>query len=425
MGRIVHLGLGNFHRAHQAWYTARAGGDWCITGVAMTRPDLRDALAPAGFAYTLAIQGPDGVTRTPMRVHDRVLVLPEDPDAVIRAIADPATHIVTLTVTEKGYGFGHDGQLDLAHPAIAADLAGTTPQSAIGVLTRGLMARAMSGRPITLISCDNIGNNGRKLRAGILRFAQAAGADLGDYMQMRVGCPNTMVDRITPATTDALRREMGEPAPVLTEAFSEWVIEDTFTTPRPDWAAAGAVITQDVAPFEMRKLHLLNAAHSLLAYGGLLRGHSHVHEAMADPVLARAVAGLWDEATAIVPTDIHDTLPAYRRALDARFAVAAMRHRLDQIAMDGSQKMPVRIIPILKARLARDDGAPQAIFAIAAWLAYLARGDIAPDPAAAPLAGGLPEKVMERGLHLLGLSEMSHPCKTDLESCFQRFASHR
>ena len=384
MPRILHLGLGNFHRAHQAWHTARAGGDWRITGVVMGNAALYEALSAQGGAYHLGIRGPEGLTVKRITLHDRLLLARGDPRAVIAAIAEPEVQIVTLTVTEKGYCLGTDGRLDLAHPAIAEDLA-QGPRSAIGMLTHGLAAR---GAPLTVVSCDNVSGNGHKLRAAVGDFARAAGLILPGGLRF----PDTMVDRITPATTDAIRDEIAaasgveDAAPVLTEAFSEWVIADDFAGPRPAWEKAGVEIVPDVAPFEMRKLRLLNAAHSYLAYAGLLAGHRYVHEAIADRGLRDGVDRLWDEAQATLPEAVLPTTPAYRAALTRRFGVAEMRHELAQIAGDGSLKLPERIVPLVTA----PDAAPQAMRAIAAWVAFVQRaverGEPLNDPNAERLA---------------------------------------
>ena len=376
MPRLLHLGLGNFHRAHQAWYTARAnafnGPMWHITGIAMRNAALRDAMEAQGGRYALGIRGPEGLRVDQIAVHDRVLVASEDAGAVLDAIADPDMRIITVTVTEKGYHLG-DGGLDLDAPEIAADLTSDVPQTAIGLLSRGLARRFKAGAgPVTVISCDNISGNGGKLAAAVTAFARAA----GDRIDPATTFPDTMVDRITPATSPRIRAEIeaatGQPdaAPVMTEAFSEWVIEDRFAGPRPDWHRVGVEITPDVAPFEKRKLRMLNAAHSWLAYSGQLAGHRYVHEAMADAELRAGVEALWDEAAQTLPDALAPTLPAYRAALIQRFEVAEMRHELAQIGMDGSLKLRERLVPILTGL---EGDAPQTIRAIAAWVVFLAR----------------------------------------------------
>jgi fructuronate reductase len=382
MPRLIHLGLGNFHRAHQAWYTAQAGEDWRITGVVMRNAALFDALQ-SGNGYALGIRSSDGLRTEQITLHDKVLLASRDPAAVIDAFADPDLMAVTLTITEKGYCLDPaTGKLDLDNPVIKADLEGQ-PTSAIGLLALGLARRMEAGLgPLTVLSCDNLSGNGHKLGAAISDFAKAA--QLRTQPDTRF--PDTMVDRITPATTETRSNEIaasaGQPAvmPVMTEAFTEWVIEDNFAASRPAWELAGAELVPDVAPYEKRKLRLLNASHSWLAYAGLLSGHRYVHEAMADTDLRASVERLWDEAVETLPDSVKDTAPAYRAALLDRFAVAEMRHELIQIATDGSLKMRERIVPLLVN--GRD--APQAFDAVAAWIAFALqthqRGETLSDP---------------------------------------------
>ncbi len=382
MTRIVHLGFGNFHRAHQAWYTQRAndltGRPWHITGVSMSRRDLALALAPSDGAYTLGLRGADGITTERISVHDRLLVARDQPDAVVAEIADPATQIVTLTITEKGYAVG-----------------GAHRQGAFDLLVRGLARRADRDAPITVMSCDNLSGNGGVTAQLLAQAAETHGYDIADYLDRSVTCPDTMVDRITPYVTQEMAAEItaaagrSDPAPVMTETFTEWVIEDRFAAARPDWDAAGAVFAPDIAPFETRKLLFLNAAHSLLAYTGLLKRHTFVHEATADPDLNATMTRLWSEAAPALPEELAENLPAYLDALRARFAVPGMKHRLDQIAADGSLKLPVRIAPIIAAGHASGRATPAARSAVAAWIAYILhhgpRGTASPDPKLADL----------------------------------------
>lgn len=409
MPRILHLGLGNFHRAHQAWHIARAGG-WRITGVVMGNTALYQALIAQNGAYDLGIRGPGGLRVERIALHDRLLLARDNPKAVIDAIADPEVGIVTLTITEKGYCLGQDGRLDLGNPAIAADLV-QGQHSALGMLARGLAGRTA---PITVISCDNISGNGHKLQAAVRDFAQAAGL----ILLADIRFPDTMVDRITPATTDAIRAEieavsrMPDAAPVLTEAFSEWIIEDDFAGPRPAWDTAGVEFVSAVGPYEMRKLRLLNAAHSYLAYAGLLAGHRYVHEAMADTALRDGVVRLWDEAQETLPKSVLPTTRAYRAALVDRFAVAEMRHELAQIACDGSLKLRERVVPVVQALPV----APQARQAVAAWIAFVMRKQTTTkdlrDPNAARISRLVADTATTRALcaalvDLIGLAQVS------------------
>lgn len=381
-GRIVHIGLGNFHRAHQAWYTAQAGG-WAITAVSLRSSALRDALAGQGNGYTLVTRGAEGTRYDWLTVIDRVLVAPEDPEAVLAALADPGVGVVTVTVTEKGYHLDDAGRLDFADPAVAADLAGGLPSTLPGYLARGLARRQT---PVTVLSCDNLPGNGAKLGEAVAAFAARAGLTLGT-----VTFPDSMVDRITPATTEALKAEVlaatdrADAATVATETFTDWVIEDRFCTARPAWAAR---FVAEVAPYEMRKLRMLNGPHSLIAYLGQLRGHTFVHEAIADPVVRAAAEGLMTDAMTTLPETVAADAPAYAQALLARFANPALRHELRQIAMDGSVKLPVRILPVIAARGLE---APHALTGLAAWVAFVRREVAAGRPVNDPKAGAISE----------------------------------
>ncbi|WP_377189049.1 mannitol dehydrogenase family protein [Ruegeria meonggei] len=351
MGRILHFGLGNFARAHLLDYTDQADG-WDVVGVSLRSPAVRDGLAKQGFDYDLCVHG-EGVRR--VTVLQDVLVAPENPMAVLRAIKD--ADVISATVTEKGYHLKPSGQLDEHDPAIIADLNGRKPSTLIGFLAHGLAERT---RPVTVLSCDNRVENGRALQAAVFRFAQIAGLSI-EWDIVRV--PNAMVDRITPATTDAVRAISGDPMAVPTEAFSEWVIEDSFAGPRPDWP--GVQIVHDVAPHELRKLRMLNGAHSLLAYAGLARGHTFVHEAIRDQALRNLVGQLMADAGSTLPKQVQDQVPGYASALMARFENPDLQHRLDQIAMDGSQKVPYRFIETL-----RETGSEPVIQGVRTWIDY-------------------------------------------------------
>jgi fructuronate reductase len=299
-GGIVHLGLGAFARAHLAEYTQDAnehGEPWGITGISLQRPDMRDALKLQDGLYTLAVCAPDGPRYRIIDTVRDVLVAPENRSAVIARLADPATRIVSLTVTEKGYC--HDpatGQLRLDHPDIIHDLENPrAPRSAIGFLVAGLAARRDIGLvPYTVMCCDNLPSNGHVLRGLVLAFAGLRDEKLAAWIADEGAFPCTMVDRIVPATTavDIAETEnalgLHDAAPVMAEPFRQLVIEDRFVTGRPDWEKAGAQLVADVEPFEFMKLRMLNGAHSTLAYLGYLAGYETVAEASADPVLASA-----------------------------------------------------------------------------------------------------------------------------------------
>ncbi|KPA23206.1 Polyol:NADP oxidoreductase [Shimia sp. SK013] len=348
MKRIFHIGVGNFFRAHQAVFTQGLAG-WEIVGASLRSPHMAEALAAQGGAYTLAVKDRSGTQFQKIDVLKDVLVAPRDPDAALQRIADPATVIVTITVTENGYCLAPDGTLDLSNEGVALDLDTGAAVTLPALLARGLARRrkAKAG-PITVMSCDNLAENGRKLGAAVKAFAKAAGLDADVTAPDFVRFPNAMVDRITPATTDALRQEVADQtgwadaAPVETEAFAEWVIEDDFAGPRPDWERSGAVFVEDVAPFEMRKLRMLNGAHSYLAYTGQMAGHTYVHEAIADPELRADVRNLFSVVQATLPVTSARDADAYGRALVERFENPGLKHELAQIAQDGSLKIPIR-----------------------------------------------------------------------------------
>jgi fructuronate reductase len=394
---IVHLGVGAFHRAHQAVMTdaaiSLAGGDWRILGVSLRSPGVRDQLQPQDGLYTLAVR--DGALEH-LRVIGSiagVLVAREDPAAVVAAIGAPSTHVVTLTVTEKGYC--HDpatGALLEDHPDISHDLANRKrPISAIGLLAAGLEARRIAGcGPLTIISCDNLPDNGRVLAGVMRRFVERAYPHLAGWVSANVSVPSTMVDRIVPATTDEDRRDIAfqlgceDAGLVKTEPFSQWVIEDRFAGPRPAWERAGAQIVNDVRPFELAKLRMLNGSHSTLAYVGLLRGHEYVDQAIADPAIAAVIDDLMDEAASTLPWVPGLDPAAYARDLKQRFANRSLQHRLAQIAMDGSQKLPQRLLATI-AEVHRAGGSAQsAAIGVAAWTRHFS-GPYLDDPLATQL----------------------------------------
>lgn len=377
MPRILHLGVGNFFRAHQAWYT-QSCADWRVTGVSFRSGAIRDRLEAQAYAYSLVIKDATGTKIERITCLDGMLVMAEDPTTVISAISDPAVEVITLTVTEKAYCLGADGTLDLNNPAFREDLNGGT-LTPVGALVRGLAGRTT---PVTVLSCDNLPDNGRKLGAAIKTFAKAANLIIGT----KVTYPSCMVDRITPATTDVIQAEARDDMAVPTEAFTEWVIEDAFAANRPEWP--GVQWVTDVAPHEMRKLRMLNGAHSYLAYAGTLRGHTFVHEAVADPVLRAGALGIMTEAAATLPADIQAQAQDYAAALITRFENPNLHHRLRQIAMDGSQKLPIRVLATLADRADQDSPALNA--AVTAWIAFVqkevAEGRALDDPMADQIA---------------------------------------
>lgn len=402
MPRILHFGIGNFHRAHQAWYTARANRlsaqDWRITGVSLRSQSIHDLLKSQGFRYTLAVKSFGGTEYEMISVHDDILVGGRDTDAIVAAIADPGTACVTVTITEKGYYLDPStGELDLDDPQLHTELVNGEPQTIYGFLARGLHRRAeQGGPPINVISCDNLPANGRKLGRALKVYCAEKNIDIADFVSGKVVFANTMVDRIVPATTGTLRAEVlaetgrDDAHPVSTEAFSQWYVEDVLFEPLPAWEQAGAVFVDDVAPFELRKLRLLNGSHSLLAYAGLLAGHEFVHEAVMDTAIRRKVEGFMSEAAATLPEESGDTAGDYCDALFDRFANPHLDHRLEQIAMDGSQKLPVRIVPVIRELEAQGTEPVFAREATTIWARFVVRqlrsGDRLDDPRAKEFA---------------------------------------
>ena len=380
---IVHFGPGAFHRAHQAAYVdALLDHDprWGIAAVSMRSRGTVDALAAQDGLYTLAIRDAAPSFRV-IGAHRRFLG-PSEAAETHALLADPAVGLVTTTVTEKGYCLAPDGTLDLAHPDVVHDLTGpaVTPASVVGWIVAGLAARRAAGvAPFVVLPCDNLASNGAKIRAALVAFARARDETLADWIEATVDVRSTMVDSITPAADEALGRDvaaalggLADDAAVQREAFAQWVIEDNGRPLGPDLASVGATLTPDVAGYERAKLRILNGAHSTLAYAGLLRGHSSVAEAMRD----EALAGFVD---AMIARDIIPALPpvpgldldAYRAAVLDRFRNPGIVHRLDQIAQDGSQKLPYRLGDTLAANRAAGRMPGHVVAALGCWIAFL------------------------------------------------------
>jgi fructuronate reductase len=389
---IVHLGVGAFHRAHQAVLVddclAAGQTDWGIVGVSLRSPDTRDALAPQDGLYTLAVRGSGTEALRIVGSIQWLLVAPENPPAVLDALTDPQIRIVTLTITEKAYLRDAAGNLDASHADIVADLANPArPKTAPGFLVEALARRRAAGiAPFTVLSCDNLPANGATLRRLLIQFAKLRDPELACFVEDQVACPSSMIDRIVPATTDADRARISanlgieDAWPVMTEPFRQWVIEDNFTAGRPDWEKAGATMVRDVTPFEEMKLRLLNGAHSAIAYLGLLSGHETVALAFADPAIRAFVGGLWAEAIPTLPTDAGLDPKNYVVQLADRFANTALAHRTAQIATDGRQKLPQRIVATALERLERNQTADHLALAVAGWIKALSeRGRTFPE----------------------------------------------
>ncbi|RWE76895.1 MAG: mannitol dehydrogenase family protein [Mesorhizobium sp.] len=389
---IVHLGVGAFHRAHQAAYVdaclADGESNWGIVGVSLRSPDTRDALQPQDGLYTLAIRDSAGEQLQVIGSIESLLVAPEDPGAVLAALTDPRIRIVTLTITEKAYLRAADGSLDGAHPDIVHDVAHPgSPKTAHGFLAESLARRRAAGMPpFTVLCCDNLPANGATLHRLLIEFAKLRDADLARHVADEVAFPSSMVDRIVPATTDADRTRIGQQLgledawPVMTEPFRQWVIEDRFPAGRPAWEKFGVIMVEDVGPFEDMKLRLLNGAHSGIAYLGLLSGHATVDRAFADPAIRQFVDRLWAEAIPTLPQDAGLDTTAYTAELAGRFSNTALAHRTAQIANDGSQKLPQRIVASALARLEAGLLPEHLSLVVAAWIAACAaRGGALPE----------------------------------------------
>ena len=394
--RIAHLGLGNFFRAHQAYYTGAApdAARWGIAAFTGRSRTLSDELTAQDGLYTLIVRGPRD---DQMAVQGAVSQAHPGTDlAAWRGqFARPEVAIVTLTVTEAAYLRGHDGGLDLDHPDVRADIAavrrGGDPVTVPGRLVAGLGARRLAGvGPLAVVSCDNLPDNGTATARVVDDLAAAAEPALVHWIHDHVSFVTTMVDRITPHTTPDDVRAVFErtgrddAAPVVTEPFTEWVLSGDFPAGRPAWDAVGARFVDDIYPHEMRKLLLLNGGHTLLAYAGSARGNDTIASAVADPVCRGWLNQWWDEAVRYVPLPAAE-LAAYRQALLDRFANPRIRHTLAQIAMDGSQKVPIRVLPVLRGERAAGRMPSGAVRIVAAWIAHL-RGAGAPvgDAGAAP-----------------------------------------
>jgi fructuronate reductase len=391
---IVHLGIGAFHRAHQAVFTEdaidRAGGDWGIIGASLQRPDVPDALAAQDGLYTVESLGARAHYRV-MGVLREALFAPRDRTRLLAALSAPKTHAVTLTLSEKGYCLDAGGQQDFTHPEIAADLAAPlAPRSAIGWLALALAERRKNATgPLTILSCDNLGSNGEKLGNAVASFAECVHPGLTSWIAANTTFPLSLVDCIVPAS-DANHRNrvagalgMEDQASVQREEFAQWVIQDRFAGPLPAWGKVGAQIVSDIDQYQRLKLHVLNTAHSALAYLGLPHGHTTVREAIADPGLAAFLEEMMarEIAPALAPLDV----ASYWRTVKARFENPMIDHRLAQIAEDGSLKLPQRLFPLIEANIRSGAAITRMAEVVRAWLDLMA---IRPsrDPANAWLA---------------------------------------
>ena len=395
---IVHIGVGGFHRAHQALYmddyieqeiarsqpsTHEPGkSHWGICGVGLLRGDakMRDILQAQDGLYTLVERSPVQDTARIIGAITQYLFAPDDPQAVVETLANPHCRIVTLTITEGGYYVVEGtGELDADHPTIQHDLQHPSqPLGVYGFLTAALNRRRQQGiSPFTVLSCDNLQGNGDLVKKMLTAFAKQQNSDLGRWIQENVAFPNSMVDRITPSTTPAdiqmVRDRFGvdDDWPVVAEPFLQWVIEDRFCAGRPDWESVGVQMTDDVKPYEMMKLRLLNASHSLLGYLGSLLGYTYSSEAMGNPLIRQAVEWLMDEVSPTLPPLPGIQLDSYKQTLIERFGNPKVRDQLSRLCLNGSDKLPKFILGSLRDKLAQGGSVTYLSFAIALWFRYL------------------------------------------------------
>jgi mannitol 2-dehydrogenase len=385
---IVHLGVGAFHRSHQAMYLDRLleqgqGQDWAICGVGVLPSDRRmaEVMAAQDCLYTLVVKHADG-TLEPRVVGSVVeyLLAPDDPDAVVERMAAETTRIVSLTVTEGGYNTDPvTGRFDATDPGVVHDLQpGAAPATAFGLVTEALVRRRDRGlAPFTVVSCDNIQHNGDVARRSFAAFAALRDPELGAWVEREVPFPNSMVDRITPATTDEDREEVArrfgveDRWPVVCEPFTQWVLEDRFGLGRPPLEEAGVQVVDDVEPYEMMKLRLLNAGHQALAYLGRLAGYRLVHDAAQDPLFQRLLLGyMTHEATPTLRPVPGIDLDAYRRELVARFSNPHIRDTLARLAFDGSERLTKWLLPVVRDNLAAGGEVRRSAVVVAGWARY-------------------------------------------------------
>ncbi len=385
--RSIHIGVGAFHRAHQAVYLddlleRGALADWgeCGMGVLPQDAAMRDALGQQDYLYTVlersaALES----ARVIGSIMDFVLA-PDSPEVAIERLADPGIALVSLTVTEGGY-FLHEGTGEFAHdhPSIRHDVREpNSPLTTLGFLTAALKRRRDRGlAPFTIMSCDNLQGNGHVLRKVVLGLAELQEPALHRWIADHVAFPNSMVDRITPATTDRdrerLRQQFGirDAWPVVTEPFLQWVIEDTFSNARPPWEEAGAEIVTDVLPYELMKIRLLNASHMAMAYLGALAGHTFAHEVMQDPVFHALIQAFMEEVTPVVPVIAGTSIPSYKSTLIERFGNPTINDRVARLCSEGSAKMPKWVLPSVVELAEKHRSTRLLSLVIAAWIKYL------------------------------------------------------
>lgn len=395
---ILHLGIGAFHRAHQAMYTdaVLASGDlnWGIAGAGVISADMKNALSPQDGLYTLYARGANFREVRVIGSITELLGGPEEAGLVLKRMSDPAIRIVSITVTEKGYYLDPaTGELNLNAQPIKQDLANPhSPTTILGMIVHGLdQRRKQNVPPFTVMSCDNLPANGILARKAVIGFARELDAELAAWIEREVAFPSTMVDRITPATTDADRAEinqlvgMEDAWPVVTEEFSQWVIEDNFTMGRPDWTIGGGIFSNEIECWENMKLRCLNGAHSTLAYLGQLFGRETVASAMEFELITSVLDDLWLEIREVLHAPQGVNTADYVESLKQRFRNPNLRHLTAQIASDGSQKLPQRLLAPLRERIAKDLSSPAIATAVAAWIHFIVKSAHAEQPINDPM----------------------------------------
>ncbi len=385
---VVHFGVGGFHRAHQAMYLDRLMNegkalDWGICGVGVMAADqkMKEVLDAQDGLYTLVLKHSDG-TYEPRVIGSIVAYLfaPDDPEAVIEQLAAPSTRIVSLTVTEGGYNISDiTGEFDTANPDVVRDLdPGAVPRTTFGLVTEALRRRRERDlAPFTIMSCDNLQGNGHLARRAFAAFARLRDLGLGDWVEREVSFPNSMVDRITPVTTDADRAEVAERFgiedqwPVVCEPFTQWVLEDAFTAGRPPYQDAGVQLVDDVEPYELMKLRLLNASHQALCYFGYLCGYRLAHEAAQDLLFQAFLLGYMDEeATPTLPAVPGVNLAAYKHTLIERFSNPEVRDTIARLCAESSDRIPKWLLPVVRAQLASGGEIRRSAAVVASWARY-------------------------------------------------------
>ena len=385
---VVHFGVGGFHRAHQAMYHDRlmnAGKalEWGICGVGVMPADRRmqEAMDAQDGLYTLVVKHPDG-TYEPRVIGaiTEYLFAPDDAGAVVDKLADEATRIVSLTVTEGGYSIDDvSGEFDAADPGVAHDLEpGAAPRTVFGFITDALERRRERALPpFTVMSCDNLQGNGHLSRRAFTAFARLRDPELGAWVEREVPFPNSMVDRITPVTTDEDRAQVRERFgiddrwPVVCEPFTQWVLEDAFSLGRPPYEEAGVQVVGDVEPYELMKLRLLNAGHQALGYFGYLAGYRLVHDAAQDPLFRAFLRGYWDgEATPTLPPVPGVDLDDYTRTLIERFSNSEVRDTIARLCAESSDRIPKWLLPVVRRQLETGGPIEHAAAVVASWARY-------------------------------------------------------